>query len=87
MPPEDYFENSDNTFDNNMFDDYVSTTLDEIQSKYVVPKGSKVIEIVEETEEIGGVTILYTESGKSYAEHQVENIGVVFSYHTNNTAD
>ena len=42
MPPEDYFENSDSTFDNNMFDEYTSTTLDELQSKYVIPKGSKV---------------------------------------------
>ena len=83
MPPEGYYDDFDSTFDKNMFDDYFSTnTLEQLESKYVVPKGTKTIEIVVEEEEIGDVTILYTESGKSYAKHQVDNIGVVFSYHT-----
>lgn len=78
----DYYENSDDTFDNSLFDDYITTTLDEIQSQYVIPNGTKDIEVVDEIEVIGDTKILYTKSGKSFAEHQVENIGVVYEYVT-----
>lgn len=79
----EYYDNSDDTFDNSLFDDYITTTLDEIQSQYVIPNGTKDIEVVDEIEVIGDVTILYTKSGKSFAKHQVENIGVVYEYITN----
>jgi len=80
---EDYFNNSDNTFDNDNVEEYnTTTTLDDIQNKYVIPKGTKDIEVVDEVEIVGDTTILYTKSGKSFAEHQVENIGVVYEYVT-----
>ena len=78
----DYYDNSDDTFDNSLLDNYITTTLDEIQSQYVIPNGTKDIEVVDEIEVIGGTKILYTKSGKSFAEHQVENIGVVYEYVT-----
>jgi hypothetical protein len=78
----DYYDNSDDTFDNSLLDDYITTTLDEIQSQYVIPNGTKDIEVVDEIEVIGDTKILYTKSGKSFAEHQVENIGVVYEYVT-----
>ena len=78
----DYYDNSDDTFDNSLLNDYVTTTLDEIQSQYVIPNGTKDIEVVDEIEVIGDTKILYTKSGKSFAEHQVENIGVVYEYVT-----
>jgi hypothetical protein len=82
MPPEDYYENMDNTFDKGQYDTYTSTTLRELEKNYVIPKGTKNIETVDEIEVIGGVTIIYTKSGKSYAEHQVEDVGVVYNYVT-----
>ena len=81
MYPEDYFDDSDNTFDNSLFDTYTSTTVD-LERKFVIPKGTKTIETVEEIEVIGDTTILYTMSGKSYAEHQVESVNVVYDYVT-----
>ena len=78
----DYYDNSDDTFDNSLLDDYITTTLDEIQSQYVIPNGTKDIEVVDEIEVIGDTKILYTKSGKSFAEHQVENTGVVYEYVT-----
>jgi len=78
----DYYDNSDDTFDNSLLNDYVTTTLDELQSQYVIPIGTKDIEVVDEVEVIGDTKILYTKSGKSFAEHQVENIGVVYEYVT-----
>jgi hypothetical protein len=78
----DYYDNSDDTFDNSLLDNYITTTLDEIQSQYVIPNGTKDIEVVDEIEVIGDTKILYTKSGKSFAEHQVENIGVVYEYVT-----
>lgn len=77
---EDFFENMDDTFDNGMLDTYTTTTLRELEMGYVVRKGTKTIEIVDEVEDIGGVKIIYTKLGNSYAEHQVEDIGVVFNY-------
>ena len=41
----DYYDNSDDTFDNSLLDDYITTTLDEIQSQYVIPNGTKDIEV------------------------------------------
>ena len=68
----------DDSIDNTNFDSYVSTTLDVLQNKYVIPLGTKDIEVVDEIEIIANTKILYTKSGKSFAEHQVENIGVVY---------
>ena len=66
----DYYDNSDDTFDNSLLDNYITTTLDEIQSQYVIPNGTKDIEVVDEIEVIGDTKILYTKSGKSFAEYR-----------------
>lgn len=85
MPPEDYYEFSDNTFDNDGYDTYTTTTLRDLEQRYVVKKGTKTIEEVDEVEYIGGVKIIYTTIGNSYAEHQVDDIGMVFNYIKSNS--
>ena len=41
---------------------------------YIIPKGSRTIEVLDCTEEILGVTIYYTRSGKSFARHQFNTL-------------
>jgi hypothetical protein len=41
---------------------------------YIIPKGCKTIELLTEIEEILGVTIYYTQSGKSFARHQFNTL-------------
>lgn len=70
--------NMDSTFNPNFKFEYDSTI--DLNHNYMVPIGSQTIERIEEIEEIGGVKIFYTKSGKSYAEHQLETIEVVYDY-------
>lgn len=72
----DYFGDPDYTYNDYDFESQIY----EINNRYVIPKGTKTIEEVEEREVIGGVTILYTKSGNSYAEEQVDNIHTAFNY-------
>jgi len=45
-----------------------------INFRYMIPKGTKNIEIIDEIENIGGINIFYTKTGKSFAEHQMETV-------------
>jgi len=71
-------DNSSNTFDNqNQYEH--NTTLD-VNFRYMIPKGTKTIEIIAEIENIAGVDIFYTKSGRSFAEHQLDGVEVTYNY-------
>jgi hypothetical protein len=49
-------------------------------SEYIIPIGTKDLELVVEREIIHGTEIIYTESGKSFAQHQVNTLNEIFEF-------